>query len=94
MKTRFVCNACEHEQAKWMGRCPSCGQYNSLEEVLVKPATRTAKGAKSAASVGASPKPLSQISVAAELGLDPRTHGQLGLFLRFCKRLARARLGA
>ena len=69
MKTRFVCNVCEHEQAKWLGRCPSCGQYNSLEEVLVKPAARGVKGVKAAsASVGATPKLLSEISVAAELG--------------------------
>ncbi|MCL1862642.1 MAG: DNA repair protein RadA [Defluviitaleaceae bacterium] len=37
IKSRFVCSYCEHEQAKWLGRCPSCGQYNSLEEVAVKP---------------------------------------------------------
>ncbi|MCL1884878.1 MAG: DNA repair protein RadA [Defluviitaleaceae bacterium] len=36
-KTRFICENCEHEQSKWLGRCPSCNQYNTLQEVTVKP---------------------------------------------------------
>ena len=43
-KTRFVCIACEHEQPKWMGRCPTCNAYNTFEERAVKPAA--AKGAR------------------------------------------------
>lgn len=38
-KTRsaFFCQQCGYESAKWLGRCPSCGQWNSFqEEVLQK----------------------------------------------------------
>ncbi len=31
-KTVFLCTNCGNETAKWAGRCPSCGQWNTLEE--------------------------------------------------------------
>lgn len=30
----YVCSACGFESAKWNGRCPGCGSWNTLEEVL------------------------------------------------------------
>ncbi|MCE5258110.1 MAG: DNA repair protein RadA [Chloroflexi bacterium] len=30
---RFFCQNCGNSQAKWMGRCPECGEWNSLVEV-------------------------------------------------------------
>jgi DNA repair protein RadA/Sms len=36
-KTRFVCQKCAHESPRWLGRCPDCGEWNSLlEEVVVQ----------------------------------------------------------
>jgi DNA repair protein RadA/Sms len=33
-----VCSACGHETARWAGRCPSCGEWNTLvEQVRVAP---------------------------------------------------------
>jgi DNA repair protein RadA/Sms len=35
----FVCSGCGHEAARWAGRCPDCGEWNSLvEQVRVTPA--------------------------------------------------------
>lgn len=31
-KTKFVCQHCGYESAKWMGRCPGCNEWNSLIE--------------------------------------------------------------
>ena len=31
-KTVFLCTNCGSESPKWAGRCPSCGQWNTLEE--------------------------------------------------------------
>ena len=28
----FVCSSCEHQISKWMGRCPSCGEWGTLQE--------------------------------------------------------------
>jgi DNA repair protein RadA/Sms len=30
--TRFVCRDCGYEAGKWLGRCPGCGNWNSLLE--------------------------------------------------------------
>lgn len=32
-KTVFVCNACGAESSRWLGRCPQCGGWNTVEEV-------------------------------------------------------------
>ena len=38
-KTAFFCSHCGAQSPKWLGRCPSCGEWNSfVEEVVDKPA--------------------------------------------------------
>lgn len=32
VKTKFVCTECGSESPKWMGKCPECGQWNTLVE--------------------------------------------------------------
>ena len=51
-KTMYVCSQCGYETVKWMGKCPSCGSWDSLEEQLVsaQKETVTAKGAVKIAS--------------------------------------------
>ncbi len=34
-KTVFVCQQCGADTIKWLGRCPSCGEWNSLVETVV-----------------------------------------------------------
>ncbi|MDO4547326.1 MAG: DNA repair protein RadA [Clostridia bacterium] len=33
-KTRFVCNECGYESPRWMGKCPSCEKWNTMQETL------------------------------------------------------------
>jgi DNA repair protein RadA/Sms len=33
-KTKFTCQACGYESAKWMGKCPGCGAWNTLTEEM------------------------------------------------------------
>jgi DNA repair protein RadA/Sms len=33
-KTVFICQSCGYQSPKWLGRCPSCGEWNSLVEEL------------------------------------------------------------
>jgi DNA repair protein RadA/Sms len=35
VKTSFFCSNCGYESAKWLGKCPSCQQWNSFIEELV-----------------------------------------------------------
>ena len=34
-KTAFVCSNCGYDSAKWIGKCPSCGQWNTFKEIRV-----------------------------------------------------------
>ena len=36
-KSKYVCQECGYESLKWLGRCPSCGNFNTMEEELVLP---------------------------------------------------------
>ena len=39
IKKAYFCRNCGYEAPKWMGRCPSCGEWNTFtEEVVSKPA--------------------------------------------------------
>ena len=40
----FECTECGYESVKWMGRCPSCGNWNCLEERTEAPAAAAAPG--------------------------------------------------
>ena len=31
-KTAFICQNCGFNSPKWLGRCPSCGEWNTLIE--------------------------------------------------------------
>ena len=31
-RTLFVCRDCGAEALRWEGRCPSCGEWNTLQE--------------------------------------------------------------
>ena len=35
--TFFQCNQCGYETSKWLGRCPSCGEWNTMEEHVSVP---------------------------------------------------------
>jgi DNA repair protein RadA/Sms len=35
-KTRYICQECGSVQPKWMGRCPDCGEWNTLIETIVE----------------------------------------------------------
>lgn len=38
IKTAYFCQNCGHEAAKWLGRCPSCNEWNTfVEEIIAKP---------------------------------------------------------
>src|SRR5215472_13028555 len=36
VKTAFFCQTCGYESVKWVGQCPSCGQWNTFVEELIQ----------------------------------------------------------
>src|SRR2546427_11958234 len=36
-RTKYICQQCGGEQSKWVGRCPDCGAWNTMEETVDLP---------------------------------------------------------
>lgn len=41
-KIAYVCENCGYDSQKWLGRCPSCGQWNTFKEVRIAAASSSA----------------------------------------------------
>lgn len=66
-KTVWFCSSCGNESPKWMGRCPACGEWNTMVEERV--ATGKKQGPAAGVSVpgsGHKPLPLSDIDSSVE----------------------------
>lgn len=49
LKSVYVCTACGETSPRWLGRCPSCGAWNTMEEdVVAQPVKASSGGAKTA----------------------------------------------
>ena len=35
VRSQFRCSECQHTTAKWVGRCPDCGTWGTVNEVAV-----------------------------------------------------------
>ena len=68
MKTRFFCQECGHESARWFGKCPGCGAWNTLVEEVVEVATTPRSSPQGVERIRAIPLP--QIELALEERLD------------------------
>ena len=65
-KTLFVCNNCGYETAKWFGKCPSCNEWDTMEEqVVVNEPTKASRNRLSSAPGKA--LPLSKIDSSNEI---------------------------
>ncbi|HBN30868.1 MAG TPA: DNA repair protein RadA [Rhodobacteraceae bacterium] len=58
-KNIYVCNACGGTSSKWLGKCPDCGAWNSLQESV---ATDTGAPNKNRFQGLATPQPVASLS--------------------------------
>lgn len=58
-KTKFVCNKCGYEQASWIGKCPSCNSWGSMQERVIS----DKKSSKSKTDTSKNAKKLSQVKL-------------------------------
>lgn len=67
IKTAWFCTSCGNESPKWMGRCPACGEWNTMVEETVATGKKPV-GATSVNSVGPAsrPQPLSSVETGGE----------------------------
>ncbi|MBN1454604.1 MAG: DNA repair protein RadA, partial [Anaerolineales bacterium] len=77
--TRYVCQQCGRVVASYMGKCPQCGEFNSLvEEVIHEEKVPTKKSAVRGLTGRSEPRPIGQVSGEA----DDRIHLPIGEFAR------------
>ncbi|MEA3357666.1 MAG: DNA repair protein RadA [Patescibacteria group bacterium] len=45
-KSLYICSSCGYESLRWTGKCPNCGEWNTLEETMAvqKPSAKSASG--------------------------------------------------
>ena len=68
-KRAYFCRECGYEAPKWLGRCPSCGEWNTFAEEVI------AKSSSASATVAASvphtpPQRVSEIERSTHKRLD------------------------
>ncbi len=69
VRTVFVCQACGFESSKWLGRCPDCGEWNSLVEERQEVARPPGRGRPDQTSLpgpGSKPRAFDLVDVGEE----------------------------
>lgn len=63
MKTRssFVCQQCGYETPSWLGKCPNCGQWNTLVETIKEGVARSTFSRGGLVKIATKPQKLSEI---------------------------------
>ncbi len=70
-KTQYTCQNCGAESAKWLGRCPSCNEWNSfVEEIVIK---ETKFNADRSGGIVSKPIPISQIQFSENKRIDTKS---------------------
>ncbi len=64
-KVAYVCSACGYDSPKWIGRCPSCGEWNTFAEQKVGKGSAS-RGVSSGFSMDSKSCPISMSRIVAE----------------------------
>ena len=65
-KTVWFCTSCGNESPKWLGRCPACGEWNTMVEKTVATGKPKKNAAAASRTGGHKPQSLSEIGSARE----------------------------
>lgn len=66
-KTVFYCTECGNETPKWAGRCPACGEWNTLVETPVESKTNKQPRGKTVSLRRSLPKQLKELDTQEEI---------------------------
>jgi DNA repair protein RadA/Sms len=58
----FYCKNCGYQSATWIGKCPSCGEWNSFEQEVIHREEKQ-KGKALSTLIKSKPKPISEIAL-------------------------------
>ena len=73
-KTIYRCTECGYESAKWNGKCPSCGAWNTLEEDVPLPTQAVGNGRRKPVDLSEKIQELQDVDTSA----DVRYHTGVG----------------
>lgn len=65
-KTAWFCSNCGNESTKWIGRCPACGEWNTMTEERRVTGSRKSRSISPTGAVSAPPVPVSSIETVDE----------------------------
>ncbi|BBW98134.1 DNA repair protein RadA [Geobacillus icigianus] len=65
-KTKFVCQECGYESAKWLGRCPGCQTWNSFVEEIERAVSGRGAFLHTEPSSSAQPVPITAVTATQE----------------------------
>jgi DNA repair protein RadA/Sms len=75
IKTTYFCQNCGAESPKWVGKCPACGQWNTLVEEVVQKSTAKNQWEISAASDSKiQPKKIADIALGAQKRINTQNN--------------------
>lgn len=66
-KSVFVCSECGYEAPKWSGKCPGCGQWNTMNEEMASPAVKSIEVKARVSSSYSAPMKLGSIDTTDEV---------------------------
>ena len=65
-KTVYICSNCGYESAKWYGKCPSCNEWGTLNEEVIRTESKSTKNTTSVINKGLNVLKLNQIDSSTE----------------------------
>ncbi len=66
IKSVYICSECGYESPKWYGKCPSCGEWNTMNEEI-KDTAKAASASRSHANAYAPPVHIREIDTTDEI---------------------------
>jgi len=66
IKTIYICSECGHESAKWFGKCPGCGQWNTMSEEVRENFSKSKAVSAVRTRPSAAPVPITDITTEDE----------------------------
>lgn len=79
LKTVYICSSCGSEFSKWNGKCPSCGEWNTLEEDVVEVSAKKISSKTSAGAVFSGADCSDRIKKLAEIDTDDEIRYSTGV---------------
>lgn len=62
-KTSYICSECGYKSPKWMGKCPGCNSWNTMQETLEQKDTKLSSPVASAVRTNRLPQKIGEVKI-------------------------------